>query len=80
MVGVEEAGGRGDEMGLATTFAQPVEQADGVDRARGAGDADDDAPAGVGRAQAATPSAGCNSPASYISVMMSEPPTNSPLT
>ena len=77
---VEEAGGRGDEVGLAAALAQPLEQADGVDGARRAGDADDDAPARVGRAQAATPSACCNSPASYISVMMSEPPTNSPLT
>ena len=77
---VEQAGGSGDEMSLAAALAQSLEQADGVDRASRAGDADDDAREGVGRAQAATPSACCSSPASYISVMMSEPPTNSPLT
>ena len=77
---IDESGRGGDEVGLVAALAQPFEQADGVDRACRAGDADDDAPAGVGRAQAATPSAGCSSPASYISVMMSEPPTNSPLT
>ena len=79
-MGVEQAGRRGDEVGLAVALTQPLEQADGVDGARRTRDADDDPAAPVRRAQAATPSACCNSPAWYISVMMSEPPTNSPLT
>jgi hypothetical protein len=76
-------------MGLVAGLAQPVEQAQRVERAGGAGDADDDAPRREAvltprppraRLRPATPSAGCNSPDWYISVMMSEPPRNSPLT
>jgi len=67
-------------MDLAAGAAQPLEEADGVDRARSSGHADDDATGACGHGQAATPRVCCSSPAWYISVMMSEPPTNSPLT
>ena len=83
MVDVEQAGRRGDEVCLRSGLAKPPEKPYRVDGARRAGDADDDARRVArlrGVNQAATPSVGCSSPASYISVMMSEPPTNSPFT
>ena len=77
---VDQPGRGGDEVGFAARFTQAGEEPNGVNRARGAADADDDSAGGGAVLQAATPNACCSSPASYISVMMSEPPTNSPLT
>ena len=80
MVDVEQTRRGRDQMDLAAGPAQSLEKADGVDRARSPGYADDDATGALGHGQAAMPSVCCSSPAWYISVMMSEPPTNSPLT
>ena len=51
-----------------------------VYRALGAGGVPSIAPQRLAIHQALPPISCCNSPDSYISIMMSDPPTNSPLT
>ena len=71
---VEQPRRRGDEVGLDGELSCPVEQAHSVAGTRRARDADDEP-----RGQRAASSC-WSSPDWYISIMMSEPPTNSPLT
>ena len=95
MVGAQHAGRRDDQVRLHAKLARTKQQPGAVDRAGGAGHADDETLGHRGMARARFPGAApergcgrvtqalssvCNSPASYISIMMSEPPTNSPLT
>jgi len=62
-------------------FAQPLEQPHAVDGAGRAGDRDDQPPRlARGQATCALSSTCFSSPDSNISIMMSEPPTNSPFT
>ena len=75
--------GRGHQMGRhAQRFAQPVRAAASrIDCAGRAGDADDQALSHLGaHALSRGFSTCCSSPLWYISIIMSEPPTNSPLT
>ena len=74
VVGIEQPGRRRDEVRLDAQRAGPLQQPRAVDRAAGAGQADDEA----GRLQARR--SVWSSPAWCISIMMSEPPTNSPFT
>src|SRR6185295_1644169 len=79
---VEHAGLRKQQMRFnRAQRAQVFQQADAVDRAGGAGNGDDEpARCRIAQASCACLSRSCNSPFWYISVRMSAPPTNWPLT
>ena len=74
MVHVEHTGRRDDEMGVQLKLPRTLQQPYAVNRAGRAGDADDQA------CHAQPAKACCSSPLWYISIMMSEPPMNSPFT
>ena len=74
VVDVEQPGRRGDQVRLDAERARTLQQARAVDRAAGAGQSDDEAVRLQLRRSV------CSSPAWCISIMMSEPPTNSPFT
>ena len=77
VVGVEHARGRGHQVRVHAQGPRALQQPYAVDRTAGAGEAHDQPL----HAQACLPpSTCCSSPAWYISIMMSEPPTNSPST
>ena len=77
MVGVDHACGRDDQMGFQCQLAGALKQSHTVHRTARACDPDDQAAPG---GWIHWSSSCCSSPDWYISIMMSEPPTNSPAT
>jgi hypothetical protein len=77
VVRVQHTRRRDHQMRLGTQRAGPLQQLHAVDGPAGAGDADDQ-PLRRGMAVQALLISCCSSPLWYISIMMSEPPTNSP--
>ena len=73
VVDVEQPGRRRHEVRLDAECAGPLQQPRAVDRAARAGQSDDEAVLQLCRSV-------CSSPAWCISIMMSEPPMNSPFT